>query len=257
MARTKLNLRTAPKWLGKDWKSSLLVEGLFLGLLIAITLGMHSKRNSWIEPFCSIRREICRQDHINALDRLAIGMKSDRADASSFTTQNWSGYLAYGVPALYLGYRVAGALIAPHVALMQFSMHAVLSLQATFLNQATNEVVKVVAPRPRPFVFEDLPTHGKLPAHYTSFYSGHTSFTAVAVFSLIFGLLWLGAPRWLWISCSVFGGFLIIATGYFRVVSGRHYPTDTFAGAIAGLIMVGLTYWIHRRGTSLQLFKKK
>lgn len=257
MARTKFDLRTAPKWLGKGWKSILITEGLVLVGLIGLTFGIHSKRNTWIEPFCSIRRELCRQDLINSLDRLAIGMKSDRADASSFTTQNWSGYLTYGVPALYLGYRVAAAAISPAAALLQFSLHSVILLQATFLNQAANEVTKIVSPRPRPFVYEDLPTHGKLSSHYTSFYSGHVSFTAVATFGLVMALLWLGAPFWLWVSCSAFGAILVFYTAYFRVVAGRHYPTDTIAGAFAGVLSVLAMYWLHKRGISLNLFDRK
>lgn len=254
MARTKfskllsdlLYLHTAPRWFGKKWLAALALETGFLLLLSATAYFVHHKRPDWIQPSCIQNPATCKVDLINAFDRFAIGKQNARADASSFTTQNWSAYLALGVPAVYLIFKALTRVFLPLSALAHFAIHCVMLFQATALNFAMNEIVRSIVQRPRPFVFEDVQTHGKLVSHYTSFYSGHVSFSSLAIFGLVFGLISLKAPKWLVWTCGIFGSLLVFYTAYFRIIAGRHYPTDTLFGAFAGLVAIWFIHRLHR-----------
>jgi membrane-associated phospholipid phosphatase len=80
---------------------------------------------------------------------------------------------------------------------------------------------------------------------YTSFYSGHTSFVALALLitclslrdhvegdrrRTILTLAWLAYP------------LLTGLTACLRVIGGRHYPTDTLAGFLFGSLVGWIVY---------------
>ncbi len=184
---------------------------------------------------------------MNALDRFAIGRQNDRIDGYSFTTQYGAGYLAVGIPAAWMIARAVLRLSSPTLALAEFGVDFLVLAEATLWNGVSMEAVRLTVQRPRPFVFQDPVHFGTNPAHYTSFYSGHTSFAALASASSFLAIAGRGAPPLALVATGAIGVVMIVLTGVFRVVAGRHYPTDTIAGAIAGLFIAGLLAWLHRR----------
>src|SRR5262249_42708323 len=100
------------------------------------------------------------------------------------------------------------------------------------------------------FVYSNPALRGTDPSHYTSFYSGHTSFAALAGLSLFLILLARGAPTWLIAIAAMSWQGLTIATGYFRVMAGRHFLTDVIAAAWIGsaaALVVFLAHKLQRR----------
>ncbi len=184
---------------------------------------------------------------MNSFDRVAIGRQNDRIDGYSFATQYGAGYLAVGIPAAWTIARTVLRLTSPTMALAEFGIDFLVLAEATLWNGVSMEVVRLTVQRPRPFVFQDPKLFGANPAHYTSFYSGHTSFAALASTSSFLALAGRGAPALALTATSLVGLVMVILTGTFRVAAGRHYPTDTIAGAVAGLMIAGLVAWAHRR----------
>jgi len=125
--------------------------------------------------------------------------------------------------------------------------------EALVVNGGINELVKITVQRPRPFTY-----HGESLSDadsYLSFYSAHTS-NAFAVGMAYASTFSLRHPhsryRYLVYGAVVAGG---AATGLFRVLAGKHFPTDVIAGAVMGTA-VGLTvpYLHRRREVSVGLF---
>jgi undecaprenyl-diphosphatase len=99
--------------------------------------------------------------------------------------------------------------------------------------------------RPRPFVYLDPLQRGIDPAHYTSFYSGHTSFAAAMGVSVLI-LLWKRkVPLPFLAVLVVFIQVLVFSTGYFRIMAGRHFLTDVIVGGIAGAVTALCVLQVH------------
>jgi membrane-associated phospholipid phosphatase len=88
---------------------------------------------------------------------------------------------------------------------------------------------------------------------YTSFYSGHTSFVAYAT---LMSALWIRSrfgkshfyTKMAWMSWI--GITLLTAT--LRILGGRHYPTDTMVGTVAGTCIAFVTWWYY--ATSVEIY---
>ncbi|NDD93043.1 phosphatase PAP2 family protein, partial [bacterium] len=86
--------------------------------------------------------------------------------------------------------------------------------------------------------------------HYTSFYSGHTSFAALAsTCAVISALNARPALRWSVLSLGV---LLTSFTGAFRVIAGRHFITDVVFGALAGAAIALAVNGLHRESTDAE-----
>ena len=190
---------------------------------------------------CSQSPELCAKESIPWPDRLGVDFANAKADDWSYSTQNWAGIVALGFPAV-VG---AAAWTLKHTSFHGFvigtGVDLVVLLQATFLNGALMETVRLVVQRPRPSVYRSPTVEGSRAENYTSFYSGHTSFTAVAAAVLLGALLARGANLWICVLGGSIGLALMFLTAIFRVLGGRHFMTDVMAGAMAGL-MIG--YWV-------------
>jgi undecaprenyl-diphosphatase len=183
---------------------------------------------------------------VNEVDRISLGLESGPADGFSYATQNISGYLAIGGTVVWNAVTAAGGAVSPVAAAAAAGTDLVLLGQAASWNGVFNELCHGIARRPRPFVYSNPEWRGADPSHYTSFYSGHTSFAAVAGLSLVLMLLARGAPAWLIALSALSWQGLTLATGYFRVMAGRHFLTDVVAAAWIGSAFALIVFLAHK-----------
>jgi membrane-associated phospholipid phosphatase len=132
--------------------------------------------------------------------------------------------------------------------LLLVAANTVFFAQASLWNGFVTESIRITVQRPRPFVYADPQRYGNSPAHYTSFISGHTSFSAAAATSMVVLLARTGAPRALLYLGGSAGFVLVFLTGLFRVQAGRHFLTDVVAAAFIGtLVTLLLAYFTRAR----------
>ena len=204
----------------------LLPSGIYLSFFLA--------RPLWFKPWCATDPTPCTVDRVNGLDRIAFGFHSVFADFLSNLIQNSIGVLAFALPWLLIRRGMARSL----------NLNLAL-LSATAWNGVVVEAVRALAQRPRPLVFRSPTGDGANIHQYTSFYSGHTSFVALALLMsclslrdhiegekrrTILTLAWAAYP------------LLTALTACLRVIGGRHYPTDTLAGFFFGSLVGWLAY---------------
>ncbi len=200
--------------------------------IIALILGfviwsfLYFARIYWYTPWCAVNPSPCMADHVNAFDRIVFQFNSVQADFWSNVIQNFVGI---------------AVIVAPW-----FLFTRKIALEETLItgtvagwNLAWLEGMRAIVQRPRPLVFQSLFGDGANINQYTSFYSGHTSFVALATLSFFF----LMKRRFPSISntarSSLFASYLLltILTGTLRVLGGRHYPTDVLVGLCMGTII--------------------
>jgi membrane-associated phospholipid phosphatase len=170
------------------------------------------------------------------------------ADFYSYCTQNTSGVLAALVPSAYDLSLVATGALTLSPALAMAGSDLLIFAQTAFWNGAMTEATRLIVQRPRPYVYAD-PSRASDLQNFTSFYSGHTSFTAAACVCL-FLLLWgRGAPKPLLYLSLFTGEALVISTAIFRVLAGRHFLTDTLVGAVMGTLTALVVYSLQRKRT--------
>jgi membrane-associated phospholipid phosphatase len=224
---------------------------IFLTLVpIALWILTIQLRSIVITPHCVKEPSACTAEALLPLDRPALNLEAPDADAYSFATQNTAGYLAMGVPAVWNGFLAMSSRMTPLGALIATGTDLVIFAQSAAWNGLATETIRLVAQRPRPFVYADPAERGKNPAHYASFPSGHTSFAAAASVFLILCLLGRGAPAWLIGAAFGVGQCLVTATAIFRVLAGRHFITDTLMAMLLGSLVSLYVALAHRKKTS-------
>ena len=198
---------------------------------------VHS-RAALITPRCITEPLTCGAASVFAPDRIVLGMTSPLADAWSFKTQFAAAWLALLVPLAWA--------VVKRIRLWEIATDLVILMETVLLNGVATEAIRLLVQRPRPFVYADIANLGKDPAHYTSFVSGHTSFTAAVSMCLLSTLMTRKVPKAA-ITFSAFTGIsLIILTGLFRVLSGRHFVTDVLGGAVVGISVAFLVARLHQ-----------
>lgn len=204
----------------------LVPAGLYLGLFLA--------RPLWFTPWCARDPSPCTMDQVNVLDRITFQYQSVLADFLSNLLQNSVGVAAFALPWLLLRK-------SPWV---PFRLNLGL-LSATAWNGVLVEMVRALVQRPRPLVFRSPMGDGSNIHQYTSFYSGHTSFVALALFMTFLGIQDYAPEskkRTLrWTALIAYIG-LTLLTAALRVVGGRHYPSDTLGGFVLGSLVGGIVY---------------
>lgn len=198
---------------------------------------------------CTQSAEACTSHTFFALDQLAFHHKSVWHDALSNTIQNSLGVVIFLFPFLLWVCVKFVSKYAPFYSFRQARSDFALLLSATLWNAAFLEGVRLVVQRPRPGVIDNPMTEGLNPYQYTSFYSGHTSFVALASFSVFFILMrffkrarlskkatttYTHAQKYMLTFVLVLSLAATTLTGVLRVMGGRHYPTDTLVGALVG-----------------------
>lgn len=218
-----------------NWKKESIIFGSAIGMFgVAKYMDAKSVRPLTNEDVFGFDRA-----NINSFDRKATYYLSS-------TAGNASDYIEMSSYALPL---LLGLNKSPR---KDFGKLLVLYGETILLTSGLTRVVKRVALRPRPFVYNELAslkdktTKG---ARY-SFFSGHTStatancFFAAKVFSDYFPdskwkpLVWSGA---ILTSASV---------GYLRVRAGKHYLTDVIGGFVVGGAIGYLIPHLHKSKTA-------
>jgi membrane-associated phospholipid phosphatase len=199
-----------------------------------------------INPVCMNTPQKCIKASLPAVDQLSFGMEDSTADGYSYFTQNLSGALAAIVPAAWTFSKFAMGGLSPAAALSTVGVDLVLIFQAASWNGVFLELTHLIVQRPRPFVYSDPIQRGSDPAHYISFYSGHTSFAAAMGVTVFLLLLMRGAPLLLLVLSVVSAESLILLTAYFRILAGRHFLTDVIFGALAGTAVAWIVLSRHR-----------
>ena len=223
------------------------LRDLWLTLLVALLWGLLVHARPWvIHTRCANHPSVCAADTVPKLDHYALDHDSPMADGLSYDTQNFSGVWAYAIPiGLQIG-RVALQSQPLGLALSLIAQDSLILTETIVLNGALNESARLLVQRPRPFVYHDVGYYGSDPQNYTSFYSGHTSFAAATNGALIFTLLGRTRSLTLLAVVAVLGPLLILLTGLFRILSGRHFLTDVLTGAAAGILVSLAVALAHR-----------
>ena len=115
-------------------------------------------------------------------------------------------------------------------------------LVAVLSGWAVSFALKDLFARSRPTVVPHL-----MPAHFSSFPSGHSMMAAVVYFTLGSLLSSLVERRRLKVYFLTLAAILAVLVGLSRLVLGVHYPTDVVAGWAAGLAWATLCWEIERR----------
>ena len=224
-----------------SWKTAI---GIILPTLI--WLGGIQSRSVFIRPPCAVPTEAqihCAIASVNSLDRTGMGVNRGDADLWSNRGQISAMIITLSVPIVFnLAQRMS-----PALAVVAIGEDLAVLLQTVAWNGVFTEVVRLAAARPRPFVYADPAAQGQDPAHYVSFYSGHTSFVAACLFGLLFVLFARSAgPGWI-LTVGLSMQCVLMVTAFGRVLSDRHFITDTLAATVAGALVAFGVAWICRR----------
>jgi membrane-associated phospholipid phosphatase len=186
-------------------------------------------RPLWFHAWCATTPTPCTPDSVNAFDQMAFRFNLIRADFLSNVLQNAIGALLFLFPWILYRKNKFSEFEGPAW------RETFTALELTFWNLVTLEVVRALVQRPRPLVFHDPMGDGSHISQYNSFYSGHTSFVALATLHLYF-MMKRRFPEARWIQIDFFMVYLsvCILMASLRVIGGRHYPTDTLGGFVIG-----------------------
>jgi membrane-associated phospholipid phosphatase len=208
-------------------------------VIVAAWLTMVKLRPVLISPHCVSNPTLCAQGSVNLLDRMGMGENSSTAEDLSTATQVVGGVLCFLLPWVFWLNKKS----APRrwwLALEDF----VIIGQIVALNGALTELSRLIAQRPRPFVYENPGFYGQELQNYTSFVSGHTSFSAASAAAFVVVLIYRKAKKKTVWSVAILGALITISTAVCRVLAGRHFITDALAGAACGILaaaIVGVT----------------
>ena len=203
-----------------------------LALPLCLWLILFFCRALWYHQGCNTTPTPCTPLSVNAFDQIAFRYNSIFADFLSNIVQNGVGVLAFLLPVFLYRDR------EPKDWVQKSGFEIYLLLSATLWNAAILEICRAVVQRPRPLVYSSPLGDGANIHSYTSFYSGHTSFVALASLSMLFMVIRrYPLQRWLHFNFCVLYFCLSILTGALRVLGGRHFPTDVIFGFFAGSLI--------------------
>jgi membrane-associated phospholipid phosphatase len=230
-----------------DTKEKILKRDLLLGIIPGVFWAIAtSARSSVIHPSCPSDLAHCQKSFVFFLDQLSIAFQIEGADDFSLFAQNFSIGWVILVPMTWSLIRSLRAkrFILPWP---EMASDFLIALQVIFWNGFLTEMSHWMSARPRPFVYENPQVLGTEPSHYTSFYSGHTSFVAASQIITLLILISRRAPLALVLIDLAAAEVLIFSTGYFRILAGRHFLTDVLAGAVAGTFCALILFGCHSK----------
>ncbi len=127
---------------------------------------------------------------------------------------------------------------------------ALIVAEVITVSMATNQFVKFVVARERPFVHARSPDERRARFNTDdnlSFYSGHTklAFSAATAAGMVASMRHYDLAPAVWAS----GGVLASSTGVLRIGADRHYFSDVFVGALLGIAYGTLIPYVFHRPT--------
>lgn len=174
---------------------------------------------------------------VNAFDRIAIGPYEGDVLGDVLM------YSSFVFPLTFLTYDKT---------LEDFGTVSLMYGEAVLLNASLNALVKAITLRDRPFVYDAnslLEPKLDVDARY-SFYSGHTSMTAVNTFytaRVYSAYISNGTTKTLlWTAAAL----IPAVTGFSRINTHNHFPTDVIVGYIVGAAIGYLIPEIHKTNNS-------
>ena len=160
-------------------------------------------------------------DEVNKFDRIAIGPFESDVPGDIFL------YGSFIFPLTFLTYGKTQE---------DFGAISLMYGEAVLLNASINALVKAITLRNRPFVYDEsslLEPKLDIDARY-SFFSGHTSMTAVNTFytAKVYSeyISNQTTKTILWTAAAIIPAI----TGYSRIDTHNHFPTDVIVGYIVG-----------------------
>lgn len=202
-------------------------------------------RSIFVSLRCGLQPGLCTADSVLWIDRFALGQNNPNADGLSFIAQNVTGVLSFVAVLSLCGVE----LVRSKATLGQSLGKLTLWIKAVLWTGFLTELARLVVQRPRPFVYNDPHVLGMNPAHYVSFFSGHTSFATASGVIAILLLRDQRLPKPIFFGFSCIIGILILTTGACRILSGRHFLTDVVAAFLAG---ASVAWIVHRKGASFE-----
>lgn len=166
-----------------------------------------------------------------------------------FATRYWNPHAATASDILMISsLTLPSTLLVSQQVRKEAGVVVVMYAETWLLTAGITSLTKELTRRKRPFVYSpQAPIQKKLePDATSSFFSGHTSFSAASSFFLakIYADLY-PASKWkpyMWAGAAV----LPLATGALRVVAGKHYLTDVLIGYLTGAAIGTLTPHLHK-----------
>ncbi len=176
------------------------------------------------------------KNDVNSFDRKATSFNS----ASARTKSDILLFSSFSYPFLFL---------IDKPSRKGFLEIGVMTAEVFLTNSSITALTKGLVKRPRPYVYNpEVDLEKKMSANAQfSFYSGHTSsVSSMTFFSAKVFSDYYPDSKWkpvVWISAAL----LPVATGYFRVKGGRHFPTDVITGYVTGAIVGYLIPQMHKK----------
>ena len=210
----------------------------------AVGLGITSQLINAPEPLTLADINALDPNTINSFDRYAIRQSSN-------TARNVSDFFLTGVlvlPAIFISNHHTRKDLVPLVAM---------SLEIILTNYSVTEVTKRLASRTRPLAYNpDFTIEEKMGEDTRlSFFSGHTSHTAALSFFMakVMTDYHPHTSKGFRIGIWTFAAAIPAVTGYLRIRAGRHFPTDTITGYIAGGLVGILIPHFHKKRANKKL----
>jgi len=179
----------------------------------------------------------------------------DRNDVNAFdrpATYNWSTNAKKASDIIRTTVIILPiAFLANHNTRSDFGSLLIMGAEVAAITYGITNGVKHAVNRSRPLVYnEDVPLDDRTSSNSRlSYFSGHTSFTAAFSFYIAKVIhdyhpnLKNGYKIALW----SFAAAIPFATGYLRVVAGRHFPTDVITGYAVGATIGLLVPELHKK----------
>lgn len=206
-------------------------------LLLMVDFGLNSQRKALNEN----QILALNPNEINNFDRFAVNHYSSSAEIRSDI-----GRIApLGIGAI----AGLGICLSTQFDFSRSLNLVVIGIEANLLNYLLTDLTKLGLGRIRPYVYNpEVELEEKLKkSARKSFFSGHTSFSAVNSYFLakVFSdyypdSKWKG---WIWLAASVIPAW----TGVERVLAGKHFPTDVITGYTVGALCGYIIPEIHRK----------
>lgn len=209
-------------------KREIVYGGVGVGTLI---LGGHLRSQVGELTFADLQVQ-----GINSFDRIATEMSSDVAD-------RWSDYT------LLTSIGLSGTFLLGRRSRKDFIKISVLFAEVMAISNGLTQISKSLFQRPRPYVFDEDwdPVRILSSNDRAAFVSGHTSESAAGTFffARVFSDYYPDSKLKPYVWGLSIG--LPALTGYLRIRSGNHYPTDVIAGYLLGAAVGYLVPTWHKK----------